>query len=130
MKGDLEEALEALTRSVETDQGEGWSQVVMGLVEAELELMEAAAKDLSEGARLRPEDVEAQLLAALAAEASGWEDLAFEMMERGRQGAQAGDLPLVEMVEERLDEGPESARRFLEQELLSGALRERLMARP
>lgn len=130
LNGELEKAVEALARSVDLDQGEGWGQVVLGLVEGELGLMEEAARDLSEGARLRPEDVEAQFLAALAAEASGWEDLAYEMMERGRQGAQAEDLPLLEAVEGRLDEGPESAGRLLAQELLPGALRERLMTRP
>ena len=77
-----------------------------------------------------PEDVEAQLLAALASEAAGWEDLAYEMMERGRQGALPGDLPLLEAVEGRLNEGMESAKSFLVQELLPGALRERLMVRP
>ena len=130
LKGDMEKAVDALTHSVDLDQGEGWSQVVLGLVEAELDQMEEAARDLSEGARLRPQDVEAQFLAALAAEAMGLEDLAYEMMERGRQGAQPGDLPLLEMVENRLEEGSDRARAFLLQELLPGALRERLMNRP
>ena len=130
LKGDMEKAVDALTHSVDLDQGEGWSQVVLGLVEAELDQMEEAARDLSEGARLRPQDVEAQFLAALAAEAMGLENLAYEMMERGRQGAQPGDLPLLEMVEDSLEEGTDRARAFLLQELLPGALRERLMNRP
>ena len=54
----------------------------------------------------------------------------YKMIERGRQGALPGDLPLLEMVETRLDEGPESAEDFFHQELLSGALRQRLMNRP
>ncbi|MGD2123260.1 MAG: tetratricopeptide repeat protein [Gemmatimonadota bacterium] len=130
LQGDMESALVALTRSVDLDPAEGWVQVVLGLVEAELGNWEEASRDLSEGARSRPQDVEAQLLAALTAEVAGWEDLAYEMMERGRQGALPGDLPLVEAVEGRLDEGSESCRGFLVQELLSGALRERLMVRP
>lgn len=130
LQGELEPALDAFTRSVDLDAGEGWSQLVMGLVEAELGRMEEAARDLSEGARERPEDVEAQLLAALAAEAAGWEDLAFEMLERGRQGAQAGDVALLELVETRLDAGPGDAESLLTQELSPGALRERLMERP
>jgi tetratricopeptide (TPR) repeat protein len=128
--GQLEKALDALTRSVDLEPGEGWAQVVMGLVEAELGRMEEAARDLSEGARLRPEDVEAQLLAALAAGATGWEDLAYEMLERGRQAAEAGDLPLLNAVESRLDEGGPDAANLLDQDLLPGALRERLMTRP
>lgn len=130
LKGDLEKALDALSRSVDLDPGEGWVQVVLGLVEAELGQMEGAARDLSEGARSRPEDVEAQLLAALVAEAAGWEDLAFEMLERGRQVAEAADLPLLEMVEGRLQEGGSDSATLLDQEILPGALRERLMTRP
>jgi tetratricopeptide (TPR) repeat protein len=130
LQGKLDQAADALTHSVDLDPGEGWSQVVLGLVEAELDRMEAAARDLSEGARLCPEDVEAQFLAALAAQATGLEDLAYEMVERGRQGALPGDLPLLEMVEARIEEGPESAGAFLLQEILPGSLRERLMSRP
>jgi tetratricopeptide (TPR) repeat protein len=130
LQGKMEAAQEALIRAVDLDQGEGWSQVVLGLVEAELGLKEEAARDLSEGARLRPHDTEAQLLAALAAEAAGWEELAYEMLERGRQVALPGDLPLLEAVEGRLEEDPEASEILLVQELLPGALRERLMNRP
>lgn len=130
LKGQMELALDPLTRAIDLDPGEGWSQVVLGLVEAELDRMEEAARDLSEAARQRPMDVEAQLLAALAAAAAEWEDLAYEMMERGRQGSLPGDLRLVETVGDRLEEGPEAARSFFREELLPGALRERLMNRP
>jgi tetratricopeptide (TPR) repeat protein len=130
LQGELAKALDAVARSVDLDQGEGWSLVVMGLLEAELGDLDEAARDLSEGARLRPGDVEAQLLAALTAKGAGWEDLAYEMLERGRQGAQPGDLPLLEAVEERLEEEGEASEVFLSQELLPGALRERLMTRP
>jgi len=130
LHGELENALDAFTRSVDLDPGEGWAQVVLGLVEAELGRMEEAARDLSEGARLRPEDVEAQLLAALVAEAAGWEDLAFEMLERGRHVAEAADLPLLDAVEGRLNDGEAESATLLDQEILPGALRERLMIRP
>lgn len=130
LQGQMEKALDAFMRSVDLDPAEGWAQVVMGMVEAELGRFEDAARDLSEGARLRPDDVEAQLLAALVVEVAGWEELAYEMLERGRQGATAGDLPLLEAVEARLEEGEEGAKVLLLQELLPGALRERLMTRP
>lgn len=130
LQGELEKALAALMRSVDLDPGEGWGQVVMGLVEAELDRMEESARDLSEGARLRPEDVEAQLLAALAAKAAGWEDLAYEMLERGRQGAQEGDRVLLDAVEQRVYEGEADTGSPLLREILPGALRERLMTRP
>lgn len=130
LQGHLEPALEALGRSVDLEEGDGWGQVVLGLVEAELGRMEEAARDLSSGARLRPQDVDVQFLAALAASASGYEDLAYEMMERGRQVAEAGDLPILEAVEGSIEDGAEASNTLLVQELLSGALRERLMNRP
>ena len=128
--GEMERALDPLARSVELDPGDGWVQVVMGLIEADLGRFEEAARDLSEGAQLCPEDVEAQLMASLAAAAIGFEDLAYEMLERGRQMARSEDLPLLEIVENRLDEGGEDAKPLLVQELLPGSLRERLMTRP
>ena len=130
LAGRAEEAVEALTRSVDLDPGEGWSQVVLGLVEAELGRMEEAARDLSEGARLRPDDAEAQFLAALAARSAGWEDLAYEMMERGRNVALQGDLPLLELVEKGLEQGDQVSRDSLTNEILPGSLRDRLMHRP
>jgi tetratricopeptide (TPR) repeat protein len=126
----LDLALEALTRAADLDPGDGWTQVVLGLVEAEAERIDEAARDLSTGARLRPIDVEAQLTAALACMAAGFEDLAYEMLERGRQTAVSGDLPLLEAVEERLEEGPEESQKLLNQDVLPGILRERLMNRP
>ena len=130
LQGELEKAVEALTRSVDLDQAEGWGQMVLGLIEADLDQMDEAVRDLSEGARLSPTDVEGQFLAALAAASAGFEDLAYEMMERGRQGALAGDLPLLEAVEARLEEGADASKAFLLQEILPGSLRERLMNRP
>jgi tetratricopeptide (TPR) repeat protein len=129
LQGDLDKALDPLTRSVDLESGDGWSQVVMGLVEAELDRLEEASRDLSEGARLRPEDVEVQLLASLVAEAAGWEDLAYEMLERGRQLAEEGDLPLLEAVESQLHEGGSESLDLLKKEIFPGALRERLMTR-
>jgi len=130
LKGETEKALDALARSVDLAPDDGWNQVVMGLLEAELGRLEEAARDLSEGARVRPEDVEAQLLAALVAEAAGWEDLAYEMLERGRQGAEPGDQPLLDAMETRLHEGGDGSADLLEQDILPVALRERLMTRP
>lgn len=130
LKGEMEKALETLMRSVDLDVGAGWSQVVLGLAEAELGRFEEAARDLSEGAKMRPEDVEAQLLASLAAKTAGWEDLAYEMLERGRQEAQEGDLALLEAVEQRVYGEESDPGTFFRQEILPGALRERLMTRP
>jgi tetratricopeptide (TPR) repeat protein len=130
LQGKMEMAVDPLTRSADLDPGEGWSLVVLGLVEADLKRFEEAARDLSEGARARPDDVETQLLASLVAEVAGWEELAYEMLERGRQLAEGGDLPLLEAVENQLHEGGSEAEELLRKEVLPGALRERLMTRP
>jgi tetratricopeptide (TPR) repeat protein len=130
LEGRKEEALGPLTRSVDLDPAEGWGQVVLGLVEADLGRLDDGARDLSAGARLRPFDFEAQLLAALASAAAGWEDLAYEMLERGRLVAVEGDQLLLDMAEARIVEGGEEVADFLIQEILPGALRERLMQRP
>jgi superkiller protein 3 len=130
LEGRKEEALGPLTRSVDLDPGEGWGQVVLGLVEVDLGLLEEGSRDISGGARLRPFDFEAQLLAALAAAAAGWEDLAYEMLERGRMVAIEGDQLLLDMAETRITDGGEGAGDLLTQDLLPLALRERLMQRP
>jgi tetratricopeptide (TPR) repeat protein len=125
-----DEALLPLLRAVDLDPGEGWGQVVLGLVEADLGQLEEASRDLSGGARLRPFDFEAQILAALAASAAGWEDLAYEMLERGRLVAVEGDQLLLDLAETRITDGGEEAGDLLTQDLLPSALRERLMQRP
>lgn len=131
LKGEMEAASDALTRAVDLVPGDGWYRVVLGLVEVEVDRMEAAARDLSEGARLQPDDAESQLLAALAARVGGYGELAWEMLERGRQVAGPADAPLLEAVESRLEEeSGKGARDLLFQELLPTMLRERLMARP
>lgn len=130
LQGRMDEALDPLMRSVDLDPEDGWSQVVLGLVEAELDRAEEAARDLSGGARLCDEDVEAQLLAALATAATGREDLAYEMLERARLTSAEEDLRLLDLVETRMSEGPEASWELLVQEMLPGALRERLMTRP
>ena len=107
-----------------------WDYLLLAAVYGQMGRMEEAARDLSSGARLNPHDVEAQFLAALAASASGYEDLAYEMMERGRQVAEAGDLPILEAVEGSIEDGAIASKTLLAQDLLSGALRERLMNRP
>lgn len=123
-------AADALAEAVSLDRGDGWSRVVLGLVLLELERAGEAMAELMEGARLRPEDVEAQLAAALAASSAGEEDVAWEMLERGRMRALEGDQPMVAAVEERLDRSDESAGRFLAEAMAPAALSRRLQERP
>ena len=128
--GRFEDARAAWARSVEQEEGDGWGLVLLGLVDVEMDDLEAAAASLEEGARLRPEDPEAQLLAALVLGVAGWDDRSLEMIERARYVAQGEDLNRVEEAESRLEEGPDEAREFLTASLAPSAFRERLMARP
>jgi hypothetical protein len=104
--------------------------VVLGLLLLEADRFDEAVVDLAEGARLRPEDVEAQLLAALAASVTDTDGLAYEMLERARIRVEDEDLSLVATVEERVDRGADAARAFLMDELGPDALRRRLQVRP
>ncbi len=130
LDGKLSEAVDVFDRAVRLDPENSWARVLLGLALLREERFDAAARELSEGARRRPEDVEAQLLAALTAGATGRLDLGYEMLERARQRAEGIDESLVIRAQEQIDEGPESARRFLEETVAPGAFRERLMTRP
>jgi hypothetical protein len=89
-----------------------------------------ALSDLLHAADLRPEDVEVALVASLAAAVCDEPDRAYEMAERARLRAIAGDLPMVDAVLDRVEEGSEPSRLFLSEEVVSGAFRERLVTRP
>lgn len=130
LKGEMESAVGAFDEAVRLDPGDGWARVLLGLALLEVDRAEEAARELSEGARRRPDDIEAQLLAALTATGAGHLDLGYEMLERARQRSEGVAETMVLEVEERLDEGPEAARRFLHDTLAPSALRERLMTRP
>jgi len=124
-----DEALEAFSKAWTVDPEDGWARALSGLVLVSLGRTEDAFADLMGAADLRPEDVELALMAGLAAAASGEEDRAYELVERARLGAISGDLPLVEAVSDRVDEGHEACKTFLEEDFVAGALRERLMTR-
>ncbi len=134
MGGQMEAAAHAFGQSAElADEGSpdhGWSLVLLGLSWVEEGEMEEAARALEEGARERPDDLEAQLLAALAISAAGWEDRALEMLERARIRAEGVDEALVLEVEGRLEAGSESAGLFLRRSIGPSSLRERLIQRP
>jgi tetratricopeptide (TPR) repeat protein len=130
LKGEMETAIDAFSRATMLDPDDGWPRVLLGLTLCEVDRMEEAAGDLSAGAHLRPDDVEAQLLAALAACAVGWDDAAYEMVERARQVALGGDLPEVEEVAGRVEAGAAQSLEFLVTTMVPGTFRERLMIRP
>ena len=130
LAGQRDEAVDEIYHAIGLDASDGWAHVVLGLLVAEDGRTEEAAGVLEEGARLRPEDVEAQLLAALAGAAVGGADAPFEMLERARQRAEGTDRELVAEVESRLDEGAEESAAWLSEQLGPAALRDRMMTRP
>jgi Flp pilus assembly protein TadD len=130
LSGDLEGAADAMGEATSLEPDDGWGRIVMGLVLLEAERFEEALGELTEGAQLHPEDVEAQLAAALAAAATGAEDLAYGMLERARIRAADEDSELLLDVEERVDLGPDAARALLMEELAPDMLRRRAQVRP
>lgn len=130
LKGDLESAYLSFARSIELEPGNGWGLVLLGLAALQSGDLEESRPALEEGARVRPDDLEAQLLAALALHATGWEERAFEMLERGRFAAEGSDPGLVEQTEAQMETGPQAALEFLEESLGPSSFRQRLMERP
>jgi len=130
LAGDADGAADAMGEAVRLDQEDGWNRVVLGLVLIEADRLDEAITELYEGAHHRPEDLEAQLLAALVACAVGSEGLAYDMLERARMRAQEADLGMIAQVEERLDAGPEEARAMLIDDLGPDEMRQRLKERP
>jgi tetratricopeptide (TPR) repeat protein len=136
--GRLPEAEAAFERVLEIDSEEGWVLVLLALTRFESALdrsvleseMEEIAALLDQGARLLPEDLEAQLLAALAQGSLGDEDRALEMLERARLIAEEEDLPYVLEVEDVLDGTQEGALRLLTETLAPSSFRARLSVRP
>lgn len=120
-------------RAVGLDPEDGWIRVLLGLAMLEFspegEQDEAAAEQLEAGARLRPDDLEAQLLAAAALSLVGRDGTAWEMLERARMVARGGDQAVVDAVEERVEEG-EGVNELLRTTLLPMAWHDRLMVRP
>jgi|HotLakDrversion3_1040250.scaffolds.fasta_scaffold01919_7 tetratricopeptide (TPR) repeat protein len=132
LKGDPEAEME-FERAVSLDPEDGWARVLLGLALLEFgdpeEGVESAAEQLDAGARMRPDDVEAQFLAAVAMAVLGRDAAAWEMLERGRMTAVGTDLQVADAVEERI-EGEEGAEEFLRTTLLPMAWHDRLMVRP
>lgn len=125
-----ERAADALADSVRLDPENGWARVVFGLVLWEADRPEEGAGELLSGARLRPDDLDAQVAAALALSATGHDETAYEMLERGRMQSTDVDVELVTNVEERLDAGHESALELLTETFAPQLLRSRVRERP
>ena len=130
LAGRLDQAVEAFYQACEADPDDGWARALVGLTLVTLGRTTDALPDLLHAADLRPEDVEVALVASLAAAACDEPDRAYELVERARLRAIGGDLPMVDAVLDRVEEGAEPSGVFLTEDIVSGALRERLMTRP
>lgn len=128
--GDHDRATDILADAVRLAPEDGWTRVVFGLELLEADRLDEAAGELISGARLREDDVYAQLAAALAAAATGLDEDAWEMLERARLNAVEADLVLVTNVEDRLDLGHEESQAFLVDDFAPNMLRLRLSERP
>ena len=130
LSGDVDGAIDSMADAARITPEDGWPRSVLGLVLLEAERFEEAAGELSESAHHRPEDVELQAAAALAAGIIESDALAYEMLERARIRADEGDTDLLVAAEDRLDAGPEACRAFLMDEVAPELLRRRLQERP
>jgi len=130
LAGDYDRATDVMAEAVSLDPEDGWSRVVFGLALLEAQRMDEGVGELVAGARMREEDVDAQLAAALATAATGRDGLAYEMLERARIRAADADLVLVTAVEDRLDGGHEAAAAMLMEDFVPDLLRSRLSERP
>ena len=130
LSASFDESADALGDAVRLDPENGWVRVVFGLVLLEADRLEEGAGELMAGARLRPDDLDAQLAAALATAATGRDDIAYEMLERARLQASDVDRELVADIEDRLESGPEAAAAVLTEDVAPDLLRSRLQERP
>lgn len=119
--GELEEAL------AKTD--EPWLRGLYALALLELHRDEEGAEQLHRVSVERPEDLEIQLLSALASAEQGWEDEAWNAVARAEAAAEQADAELIREVEEAVEAGPEAAGGFLREHLGPSLLRERLHQR-
>ncbi len=127
---DFDAATDAMADAVRLDPDDGWVRVVFGLALLEADRLDEATGELMSGARRCDEDVDAQLVAALAAAATGRDGIAYEMLERARLRSSDGDVGLVSAVEDRLEAGHEAAASMLNEDLAPDMLRTRLRERP
>ena len=126
LKGDFRAAASAMESALEIAPDDSWTRVLLGLVNLELDDMEQGAEQLIRAADERTDDPEAQVLAALAAAAAGWDDAALTTIARVEFSAESFDEELLDEARDRIDEGAEAAREFLTEDVAPLVLRERL----
>jgi tetratricopeptide (TPR) repeat protein len=126
LKGDYEAAAAAMERTVALAEDDSWTRLLLGLVQLELKQAQESAESLLAAATERPHDAEAQLLAALAAAAVGWEDAAQDALARAEYAEEGADPAAFTEVEDRIASGPAAAESLLRETLGPSVLHERL----
>ena len=126
LKGDHARAAQSMETALDLAPDDSWTRVLLGLIYLQLGELEDAAEQLLQAADERTDDAEAQILGALAAAANGWDDAAEKTLARAEYASEGADNELIEEVREQLDDGPEAARAFLDDELAPDALRDRI----
>jgi predicted Zn-dependent protease len=126
LKGDYAGAADAMSETLSLAHDDSWTRVLLGLVELELGHFDTAAELLLEASTERPEDGEAQILAALAAAAAGWDDAAQDAFARAGYAAEPVDRELLGEVDERITLGAEPARAMLIETVAPASLHDRL----
>lgn len=126
LKGDFGAAADAMSETLSLARDDSWTRVLLGLIELELAHHETAAELLIEASTERPEDGEAQILAALAAAAVGWDDAAQDAFARAGYAQEQVDRELLGEVDERITLGAEPARALLLETVAPASLHDRL----
>jgi protein O-GlcNAc transferase len=126
LKGDLEAAASAMEQALTLAEDDSWTRLLLGLVYLDLDRGEEAAEALVLASQERPQDAEAQLLAALAAAAVNWEAAAQEALARSEYAEEGADSSAFAEVEERLAAGADAASAFLRDTFAPSILHERL----
>jgi tetratricopeptide (TPR) repeat protein len=119
-------AASAMETALELAPDDSWTRVLLGFVQLETGEVEQAAEQLIRAAEERPEDAEAQVAAALAAAAAGWDDAAQTIIARVEYSAEQVDEEMLDEARDLIDEGGEPAMSFLTETVAPVALRERL----
>jgi Flp pilus assembly protein TadD len=128
LKGDYPHAAQAFEQTLSLAPDDSWTRVLLGLVYSELNDDEQAAETLLAAAEQRLDDAEAQILAALAAAAVEWTDIANTVLEKASYSEEGFDPELMEEARERLDEEDAAATRaFLHEHVAPAALHDRLL---
>jgi Flp pilus assembly protein TadD len=127
LKGDAAGAIASMELALDIAPEDSWTRLLVGLLRLESGEAEEGATALVEAAAERDTDFEAQILAALAAAAQGWEDRAQEALARADLADEGRDVELLAEVEGRVAVGAEAARDLLSESLAPSILHERLI---